>query len=305
MEALERPRRDIDLAAVEKVTENINAMIGLDNVKDELETLIDAALVDAYNAQSGAEPRKGTMHLIFEGQPGTGKTTVAKEIAQLYYALGLVPTNRVKEVGRAELVHTHVGNTAKQVQRIFYGDEKTGDKPGVGGVIFIDEAYALYQGKDDNYGKEAIAELLKLVARHKNDTVVILAGYSKGNETIGNLMSANPGLSSRFPRTLTFPPYTPAQRLEIAYKKFGDAGKQFAPKTQAAVRSALKEGIALTGEGNARDVENLVSDVLTEQKARLGRRIRAEGYRPTARDNEVLTIDDVRAGVRRYGSGRR
>lgn len=284
----------------------LNTMVGQEGVKDEIDSLINAAAIDARKAELGLPRDAGTMHMIFEGPSGTGKTTVAEEIGNLYYALGLVPTPNYKKVGRADLVATHVGNTGPQVRDVFYGNPAKGIAPGVGGVIVIDEAYSLYQGENDNYGSEAIQELIQLVEQHRDDTVVILAGYSKGNETMSRLMSANAGLASRFPRTIYFKDFSEDERMQIAENAFREAGMSLGgAKTAKRIESALRSGVRTTGDGNARDVRNLVESIIREQKNRLGRRRRVEGYIPSETELQTLTVDDVVAGTRRYAAGRR
>ena len=284
----------------------LNAMVGQAGVKDEVDSLVNAAVIDALNVERGQDRSTGTMHMIFEGPAGTGKTTVAQEIGNLYYALGLVPTPNYKKVGRADLVATHVGNTAPKVRDVFYGNAEKGIKPGIGGVIFIDEAYSLYQGENDAYGAEAIQELIQLVEQHRDDTVVILAGYSKGNETMDRLMSANAGFASRFPRTIYFKDFDEGQRMQIAENAISEMGYTFGgPKAASRATSALQAGVRLTGDGNARDVRNLVEAIVREQKNRLGARRRVEGYTPSERELSLLTAEDIAAGSNRYATGRR
>lgn len=284
----------------------LNAMVGQEGVKDEVDSLVNAAVIDALNVERGKDRATGTMHMIFEGPSGTGKTTVAEEIGNLYYALGLVPTANYKKVGRADLVATHVGNTAPKVRDVFYGNPERGVEPGIGGVIFIDEAYSLYQGDTDAYGAEAIQELIQLVEQHRDDTVVILAGYSKGNETMDRLMSANAGFASRFPRTIYFKDFDEGERMQIAESAIGEMGYSIGgSKTASRAASVLREGVRLTGDGNARDVRNLVESIVREQKNRLGARRRVEGYTPSERETALLTAEDIVAGANRYAAGRR
>ena len=284
----------------------IGDLAGLENVKDEIDTLVNAATVDAMVAERGGEPKKSTMHMIFEGPQGTGKTTVARKIGELYSALGLLPTSNFKEIRRADLIGTYAGETAAKVRDVFYGNSAKGIPPGIGGVIFIDEAYSLVTGDNDSYGKEAVAELVALMENHRDDTVVIVAGYADGAQNISDLMDANPGLASRFPRTITFPSYDNKTRFNIAAKDFEDRGLQLGDaKMRKRVSSALSAAIKETGDGNARDVRNLVDAIVSEQKNRLGRRRRSEGYTPSDRELVTITPDDIVSGTTRYVAGRR
>jgi SpoVK/Ycf46/Vps4 family AAA+-type ATPase len=298
--------RAVDLERAEQVREEIDELAGLEDVKDEVDTLMNTALVDAIITERGGEPKPGTMHMIFEGPSGTGKTTVARKIGELYNALGLLPTSNFKEVRRADLIGTYAGETGPKVRQMFYGDKSKNIAPGVGGVIFIDEAYSLVTGENDSYGAEAIAELLVLMENHRDDTVVILAGYDDGKQNIGNLMQANPGLPNRFPRTITFPSYDNKTRFDIAVKDFKDRGLVFGDaKMKKRVSTVLSSAIKETGDGNARDVRNLVDAIVAAQKNRIGRRNRFEGYSPSDRELVTITPDDIIAGTERYVAGRR
>lgn len=282
-------------------------MVGLEGVKEEFQSLLEASYYDALEVERGGEPRKSTMHMIFEGPSGTGKTMVAEEIGKLYFALGLVPTPNFKKVERADLIDQYQGGTPDKVRRVFYGDESKGIKPGKGGVIFIDEAYGLMQGDKDQYGQEAVTTLLTLLEDNRDDTVVILAGYDDGEQNMTNLMAANPGLKSRFPRTITFPSYNSRERFDIAQGAFAEAGFTLGDaKTRKQISSELSSGIRQTGDGNARDVRNLVDSIITEHKRRIGRRKRVEtDFAPSQRELKTITVDDVRAGVGAYVRGAR
>jgi SpoVK/Ycf46/Vps4 family AAA+-type ATPase len=301
-----KPGRAIDLDRAEQIREEIDELAGLESVKDEIDTLMNSALVDGIIAERGGEPKPGTMHMIFEGPAGTGKTTVARKIGQLYNTLGLLPTSNFKEVRRSDLIGTYAGETGPKVRQMFYGDKSKGITSGVGGVIFIDEAYSLVTGDNDSYGQEAIAELLVLMENHRDDTVVILAGYSDGKQTISDLMASNSGLPGRFPRTITFPSYDNKERFDIAVKEFRDRGLKLGDaKMKKRVSSVLSAAIKETGDGNARDVRNLVDAVVSEQKNRLGLRRRRDNYSPSDRELATITPDDIVAGTTRYVLGRR
>jgi len=242
-------------------------MVGLDSVKDKIDTLVNSAIVQDRRRQEGFDVPKRDLNLLFAGPPGTGKTTVAKEIAPLYYALGLVPTEKYESVTGDDLKSQYKGGSAKQAKETF--------QKAKGGVLFVDEAYALVSGENDDYGKEAIAALLPLI--ESNDTVVIFGGYAPD---LKKLLSTNPGLKSRFGETLDFQSYTQSQRAKIAINYLTKNKYDL----DNGAKGAFKDAVLLTGDGNARDVMQLVGQVLYAQENRVARN-------QTANVNEITTAD--------------
>jgi SpoVK/Ycf46/Vps4 family AAA+-type ATPase len=273
-------------------------MVGLAPVERQIGELLAQAEIDADRREAGLPVKQSTMHLVFAGAPGTGKTTVAREIGQMYYHMGLVSKDPSTDEGwveasRASLVRPYQGQTADAVRVLFEGDGKT--KAGhAGGVIFIDEAYDLYHGEQDAYGREAVTELLRQAENHREDTVVILAGYGK---EMDDLFKSNPGLNRRFPTTLNFPEMDLDDRYKVMQKFFSDA-KYVAGKGKAAqeVRHALMDALQYTGAGNAGDVRNLFEKIETAQRVRL----MGKGKPRSARDLSTITVDDVRAGTQSF-----
>jgi len=278
------------------VWERIDQMVGLDEAAEQVRLL--------YNRAKGAERRRelgmddplsvGTMHMVFEGPPGTGKTTMAEEIGKLYYALGILEKPGVHTVTRAELVGGFEGQTATKTAAEF---EKA-----KGGVLFIDEAYSLNEGRDDSYGKEALTTLLTLAEKNRENTVVILAGYG---DTVKRLDEANEGLSSRFPTKIDFQPFDTEDKKEIfrrMIKGFG-VGKEGTPQGDA-TRKAIDAAIKMTDStnGNARDVRNLVDAIYTTQQDRLAEDTELAGLptRDRKRAEMFLTTADVIGGARRW-----
>ena len=194
-------RNAAELAAVK---EELSEITGLENVKEYVLSLEDNFRMQRLRKERGMKAETPSMHMIFTGNPGTGKTTVARIVARYLKAMGAISGGQLVEVTRADLVGQYVGHTAPLTQKAI--------QSAMGGVLFIDEAYSLYRGRDDSFGLEAIDALVKGMEDHRDQLVVILAGYSREME---EFLTANSGLRSRFPNIIPFPDYTPGELLEI------------------------------------------------------------------------------------------
>lgn len=191
-------------AALEEVKEELSEIIGLKNVKDYIFALEDNFKVQQMRQKKGMRAQFPSMHMIFTGNPGTGKTTIARIVSRYLKAIGVLSGGQLVEVTRADLVGRYVGHTAPLTQKAI--------QSALGGVLFIDEAYSLFRGNDDSYGMEAIDTLVKGMEDNRDNLVVILAGYSV---EMAEFLTANSGLKSRFPNQIEFPDYTAGELVDI------------------------------------------------------------------------------------------
>jgi SpoVK/Ycf46/Vps4 family AAA+-type ATPase len=279
------PREDTTL---QEVIAEIGDLIGMDNIKHELNSLIALGSIIQLRRERDIPLEKMSLHLIFMGPPGTGKTIVARKIGKLFKAIGLLRTGHCVEVDRATLISTFSGGTGPKVREAVM-DAK-------GGVLFIDEAYAIAGGDDvhsatDNYGREAINTLLKMMEDHRHDVVVIVAGYTN---KMRRFMEANPGLRSRFNRELKFASYKHDELFNI-FRVMVAEGKY--DLSQDAAREAEKHirtwDIMPEDFGNAREVRNFFEKILPNQALRLSQ---TPDIRSLSNDQLLtITAEDVRA----------
>ena len=254
----------------------LDGYIGLQTVKEEVHNLINMASVYQLRRQHDLPTTDMSLHLVFTGNPGTGKTMMARMMARIYRSLDILSRGQLVEVDRSGLVAGYVGQTAIKTQKVI---EKA-----MGGVLFIDEAYALNGKSENDFGQEAIDTILKAMEDHRDDLVVIVAGYT---ELMDKFIHSNPGLESRFNRFLLFEDYTPEEMFEIFKMRCGK-GYVLAPEAEPLVRDYIAEESADPSFGNARGVRNLFEHILVAQNNRLAKM-------PTVTREDLMTItpDDV------------
>lgn len=247
---------------VEEVWREIDSLVGLAQVKQALREVAALVVADRERRKKGLPPIRQTLHMAFLGNPGTGKTTVARLVGELFAALGVLPSGHLVETDRSGLVAGYIGQTALKVQ------EKV--QQALGGVLFIDEAYSLARGGEQDFGREALDALVKAMEDHRGNLCAILAGYT---EEMRELLRANPGLESRIAFTLEFPDYTPEELLDIAKLYASKRGWRLAPGAEAALLERFRREAYRIGElGNGRFARNLVEAAERRAALRIARR---------------------------------
>jgi len=264
---------------VDALLSNLNNMIGLSGVKREVADMIDLLATAQARIAAGLPVPSVSRHLVFSGPPGTGKTTVARLYGQLLTALGVLAGGQLVEVSRADLVGEYIGHTAQRTREAF--------ERARGGVLFIDEAYTLAPpGQRQDFGREAIDTLVKLMEDHRDEVVVIAAGYE---EEIEAFLDANAGLASRFSRRIHFASYSADELVTIFQRLALAGGYECAGDTLAALRTYLESVPRTRTFGNGRFARQTLDEAVTRQAGRL-RTVSS----PTVEQLRSLTAADVR-----------
>ncbi len=267
---------------IDDLKKELEGYIGLTVIKKEVQSLINLVTVQKLRKENDLPVEDLSLHMVFSGNPGTGKTMIARLMSRIYKSLGILSKGQLVEVDRGGLVAGYVGQTAI----------KTGEaiQKALGGVLFVDEAYALTDHGENDYGQEAVDTLLKAMEDHRDDLVVIVAGYTELMETF---IHSNPGLESRFNRFMHFPDYTVDEMLAIFDMRCKKSGYALAMDA----RDLLKGLFALLsldvkGFGNARGVRNLFERAVSAQADRLA------GLASVTRDElMLLTCADLRVAA--------
>ena len=255
----------------------LDQLIGLANVKAEVRRLSSLLQVQQLRAERGLRTIETSHHLVFTGNPGTGKTTVARLLSQIYHAVGVVTLGHLVETDRSKLVAGFVGQTALKTQ--------TALESALGGMLLVDEAYALARGGENDFGLEAIDTLVKFMEDHRDDIAIVAAGYPA---EMTDFINSNPGLKSRFTRTVSFPDYTEDELVNI-FLQLGDRNQyQLSDDALQRVRHFIAAEPRTRGFGNARYVRNLFESAIAHQAVRL-----APLTDPSDEQLTTLTADDI------------
>ena len=246
--------------AVDEIKRELDELVGLAPVKEYVFGLADNIQVQQRRAAAGFKTASLSMHMIFTGNPGTGKTTIARLVARYLKAIGALKGGQLIEVGRGDLVGRYTGHTAPLTNSVI--------ESALGGVLFIDEAYSLYRGEQDSFGLEAIDTLVKGMEDHRDELVVILAGYTKEMETF---LTANSGLASRFPNKIEFPDYTADELLDITTVLAKGKGYRLAESCTFPLLGYYKRRQDLDSRtaGNGRLARNTLEKAIFNQSRRL------------------------------------
>ena len=245
---------------LEAVKAELDKIVGLKEIKQYILSLEDHYKVQKLRAAQGLKAGSVSMHMIFTGNPGTGKTTIARLVSKYLKAIGVLSGGQLVEVTRADLVGKYVGHTAPLTMQVI--------KSAIGGVLFIDEAYSLYRGGDDSFGLEAIDTLVKGMEDNREDLIVILAGYTKEMETF---LTANSGLRSRFPNILEFPDYSGEELEKIAEINASSKGYRITDDAKAALLDyfCVIQAMGSRESGNGRLARNVIEAAILAQAKRV------------------------------------
>lgn len=267
--------------SLDDLLDQLNSLVGLAVVKKDVNSLVHLQEIKRLRKARGLKEIPVSNHLVFYGNPGTGKTTVARLLAKIYHAMGILSTGQFVEVDRSGLVAGYVGQTALKVQEVV--------KSALGGVLFIDEAYALtYSENGNDYGQEAVDTLLKAMEDNRDDFIVIVAGYP---ELMSKFIDSNPGLRSRFNKYINFEDYNVEELIEIYKVMCENTGYHTTDEALAYVSEVFETKYKNRGRNfaNAREVRNFFEAAVIRQADRL-----FSVKDPTNEELCTLTIDDVR-----------
>lgn len=263
----------------------LNKVVGLNSVKETVRSLNNSILIARKRVEMGLPAdQEQVLNMVFKGNPGTGKTMIARIMGDVFYNLGIISKNHFEEKSAHDLIEKYVGWTGKKVEEIFESAR--------GGILFIDEAYSLMNGKGSSadFGQEAIDTLVKLIEDNRGTTIVILAGYP---DEMDALMEKNAGLASRFPITIDFPDYSTDELLQIAKKMYEDKGYSLDVSAEEAIKKKMASEKTEPHFGNARAVRNLFEKSIRTQNNRL---IKDYGENLTKQHLMTILASDILEG---------
>ncbi len=268
---------------LEELLAEMDELVGLKAVKKDIRTMMNFIRVCKLRTERGMKASDLSYHMVFSGNPGTGKTTIARMLAQLYKAIGVLKEGQLVEVDRSGLIAGYQGQTAIKTQEVI--------QSAIGGVLFIDEAYALVESDNDTYGKECIATILKAMEDHRDELIVIVAGY---DDLMEKFIDSNPGLKSRFNKYIHFPDYTGEEMMEIFRIRCKSNGYETEAEAEELLLAVFNDMYDTRDEnfGNGRTVRNIFEKVINCQATRL-----ATDMDITDEELRLLTVADVKEGL--------
>jgi len=264
---------------LKQIDEHFSSFIGLTHFKEIIKEIYATKLMNSKREQMGLNANKQVLHMIFKGNPGTGKTTVARELSKALYKLNILSKGHFIEAERADLVGEYIGQTAQKTRNLI--------QKALGGILFIDEAYSLARGGHKDFGREAIDTLVKQMEDYHNDFILILAGYPL---EMDRFLQLNPGLKSRFPFHIPFHDYDLDQLLDIATQIASEREYELSEKAQWKLRNHLRDKTVYKAShfANARYVRNIIEKSIRMQAIRL-----LQETDCTVKDLMQLTSDDI------------
>lgn len=269
---------------LDELLENLNALTGLESVKHQVNSLVNLIRVQEMRAEQGLKTTDVSKHMVFMGNPGTGKTTVARMLAEIYKYLGVLRTGQLIETDRSGLVRGYIGQTATRVQEVV--------DQALGGILFIDEAYALTVGKGEgDFGQEAVDTLLKAMEDHRDDMIVIVAGYT---DLMDQFLESNPGLRSRFSNFIRFEDYTAEELMKIFENNLKKQEYKLSESAHAKAVEMVQNRVENkpSNFANARDIRNFMEHAISNQATRLIKEPNAKGNKEMLSTIEPEDLQD-------------
>ncbi|MDI3412106.1 stage V sporulation protein K [Bacillus sonorensis] len=246
---------------LKEIEREMNTLVGMEEMKRNIKEIYAWIFINKKREEQGLKAGKQALHMMFKGNPGTGKTTVARLIGRLFHEMNVLSKGHLIEAERADLVGEYIGHTAQKTRDLI--------KKAMGGILFIDEAYSLARGGEKDFGKEAIDTLVKHMEDKRNEFILILADYSR---EMDHFLSLNPGLQSRFPISIDFPDYSVSQLMDIAKRMMAEREYQFSPEAEWKLKDhlmAVKSTVSPAKFSNGRFVRNLIEKSIRSQAMRL------------------------------------